>query len=311
MNTKIPAVSHRWLDPATVAAAMIGVTLVGNQPLIDALAIGGIGVIVPLALGGSTRWSVVAVISAVALAIGPGPAATVLLLPALVVAGASTASAARHLDERGIASWGRRPWSLDDAARLLGPTWALVAIASLMASTAEVTLFGIGEPIVRLTAIHYLYAGVGALAVAHRLREERGPTPATSVALAATGIAPPIVAAGFVLTHPVPQIGGAVLMTVGVWLSAGVLLARAKDAPTRSRSALRTVSGLTPWVPMVLAVAWATAQHVADVPALSIPDMARFHGLANGAGFVFLGLLATSSERATRTEEQTLLEVNA
>lgn len=61
MSTKIHAGEQRWLGPATIAAAMVGVALVGNRPLIDALAIGGIGVIVPLALGGSTRWSAVAV----------------------------------------------------------------------------------------------------------------------------------------------------------------------------------------------------------------------------------------------------------
>ncbi|MEZ5180089.1 MAG: YndJ family transporter [Acidimicrobiales bacterium] len=45
------------------------------------------------------------------------------------------------------------------------------------------------------------------------------------------------------------------------------------------------------WAPMVLAVAWAAAQHF-DVPALSIPDMVRTHGAGNAIGFVGAGLLA-------------------
>jgi hypothetical protein len=44
------------------------------------------------------------------------------------------------------------------------------------------------------------------------------------------------------------------------------------------------------WVPMVLAVAWASGQHW-DVPALSIPDMARTHGLVNALAFVLCGLV--------------------
>jgi hypothetical protein len=41
---------------------------------------------------------------------------------------------------------------------------------------------------------------------------------------------------------------------------------------------------------MVLAVAWALGQHW-DVPALSIPDMVRTHGVANAFAFVICGLL--------------------
>jgi hypothetical protein len=114
-------------------------------------------------------------------------------------------------------------------------------------------------------------------------------------------MAPPVVAAGFVLNEALPQIGGAVLMTIGVWSSAAVLLVRAVSSRSAPNRLLRIVAGLTPWAPMVLAVSWATAQHVRDVPALSVPDMARLHGLANGLGFVLLGLLATSPSRWTAT----------
>ena len=49
------------------------------------------------------------------------------------------------------------------------------------------------------------------------------------------------------------------------------------------------LSGLAPWVPMVLAVAWASSLYW-DVPALSVPDMARTHGVMNVV-FVVAGLL--------------------
>lgn len=297
------------LQAFAVTVAALTVASLGQRPLVDAVVVFGLGVIAPLALGRSMRWTAAAVSSAAALVSGPGPVATVLAMPALVAAVGSFLSAVASLDVRGIASALARMRSLDALAVLLGPVWAVAAVGALLASTARVDLFGIGEPIVRLTAVHYLYAGVGALAVARRLRDERGSTRTTTLALVATALAPPIVAVGFVLGGPVPQIGGAILMTIGVWASATVLVARAFDGKRAGTSALRLAAGLAPWIPMVFAVAWASAQHVADVPALSIPDMARFHGLANGIGFVLLGLLATRPSARTATEEQMLLEV--
>lgn len=295
----------------TVIAAVLTVVATGQRPVVDAVVVFGLGVIVPLALGRSMRWTVAAVSAALALVIGPGPLATVLVVPAVTAAIGSALSVAAGLEVRGARSVLTRVRSLDAVAVLLGPVWALAAVGSLLASAAEVPLFGIGEPIVRLTAVHYLYAGVGALAVARRLRVERGPTRSTTLALVATAVAPPIVAVGFILGGPVLQIGGAVLMTIGVWASAAVLLGRAVDGSGEGTSALRIGAGLAPWIPMVLAVAWATAQHVADVPALSIPDMARYHGLANGIGFVLLGLLATRPPARTAPQEPMLLEVRA
>jgi hypothetical protein len=41
---------------------------------------------------------------------------------------------------------------------------------------------------------------------------------------------------------------------------------------------------------MLLAVQWAVG-HNLGTPALSIPDMVRFHGVANAVGFSLLGVL--------------------
>ena len=51
---------------------------------------------------------------------------------------------------------------------------------------------------------------------------------------------------------------------------------------------------------MALAVAWAAGQHWA-IPVLSIPDMARTHGLANALGFILCGLIAGHLERRQET----------
>lgn len=234
--------------------------------------------------------------------LGPGPIATLLVVPAVVVADWSILDHLRRAGVRDIGSLLGLARSLDAATYVLAPTWAAVAVVSLLASVVKVKLFGIGEPIVRLTTVHYLYAGVGTLTIAWRLRRagDIGDRLAT-LAVAASAAAPLIVAAGFVLGQPLPQIGGAALMTIGVWSSAVVLFASVRRSTDTSDWLLRSAAGLTPWVPMVLALAWATAQHVAGTPAFSVPDMARFHGLANGIGFVFLGLLATRDAAASET----------
>jgi hypothetical protein len=123
-------------------------------------------------------------------------------------------------------------------------------------------------------------------------------------AVVCTAVAPPIVALGFVTEEAVPQVGGAVLLTVGVWLTAAGELREAlgRHGP-RVRRLLLAVSGIAIWAPMVLAVAWAAGQHW-DVPFLSIPDMARLHGLPNALGFVVAGLLARRMESIERIERE-------
>lgn len=284
-----------WSLALVTAAA--GTALLGGRPLVDSVVIVGIGVVVPLAMGRWGSWAMVASSVAVGLRLDEGWAATAFVLPAVALAGVTVWEAAVLLLTRSRAERRLRV-RIDEIALVLVPAWVVVATVSLAASTAAIELFGIGEPIVRLTAVHYLYAGAGALEIARRLHSEVGRWPSVAMAgLLATAAAPPVVAAGFVLHAPVPQIGGAVLMTLGVWSSATVLIVRAWSDRTAPRQAGRVVAGLTPWIPMVLAVSWASAQHVDGVRSLSVPDMARFHGLANGVGFVLVGLVATLSNR--------------
>jgi hypothetical protein len=113
-------------------------------------------------------------------------------------------------------------------------------------------------------------------------------------AMAMTAAAPPLVAVGFVTGLAIPQVGGAVLMTLGVWLTATLELRGAMDDSLDPlRRVLLAISGLAIWAPMVLAVAWAAGQHW-SIPILSIPAMARTHGAANALGFVLCGLAARS-----------------
>ena len=252
--------------------------------LIDGIVLLGVAVVIPLALGDSWRWAIAALAVAGSLVAPSGTAAAALAAVWLIVAAHGLVGRLRI-----AASSKVEPALVADVA---APAFACVAAGAFMCSRGNVSMFGIGEPIVQLTAVHFTYAGVGAVTLAgvvartHRV--------AGKFAVAATVSAPPVVALGFLLEHPVPQVGGAALMAAGVFAIATLQLMDLRLTNGVGRPLL-VVSSLAPWTPMVLAVAWA-ASNYADVPALSIPDMARTHGTMN-AVFVVAGLLA----RAHRT----------
>ena len=253
--------------------------------LIDGIVVLGIGVVLPLALGGPVMaWLAAAVAAFLGFQVRTGPAA-ILVVPfgivaVMVFAGRIPAAVRR----RTFATW--RDAGVAAAVEVVAPGYAVVAAISLVASRAGLELFGIGEPIVELTAVHYTYAGVAALVLAGAAAREsktsgRGRRLAF-VAVACTAVAPPLVAVGFTTRAAVPQVGGAVLMTIGVWSTAVLQLRAALSRGWSPAGTLLAVSGLSIWATMILAVAWAAGQHW-NVPALSIQDMARTHGVTNAA----------------------------
>jgi hypothetical protein len=255
--------------------------------VIDALTVLGVAVVLPLALGGPRgAWAVATIGAVLALLLPRGPLAASLVVPWVAVA----ASLARH---HLAAMRTGMPSPAAAAAAAAAAVYAVVAAWALVASRAGVSLFGIGEPIVQLTAVHYTYAGSAALILSARALEA---APArlgnvATIGMVLTAVAPPVVALGFVTGGALAQVGGAVLMTLGVFVTAALHLLAAVTAETGSSTArlLLAVSGLAVWIPMVLAVTWAAGQHW-DVPVLSIQDMARTHGVANAAGFILCGL---------------------
>lgn len=260
--------------------------------LIDLFVLAGVGIVLPLAMPSRGWWAAVAG-TAVALALPDGWLAATFVLPWLAVAVVPA-----------VRSW-RRP------TEALAAAYAVVAAGALFVSRLGWELFGIGEPIVELTAVHFTYAGCGALTLArgNLVAWSRSSARVMWAALAwgsvaTTAVAPPVVALGFVTGTAVPQVGGAVLMTVGVGATSLLQLRAAQD-PTGPPAArlLLGVSGLAAWVPMVLAVGWAAAQHVA-VPALSIDDMVRVHGTLNGLGFVVCGLVGWRLRTRDRRESR-------
>jgi hypothetical protein len=263
---------------------------------IDGLLAFGIVVVAPLAAtlvvpwaGRPRTWTACGAAAAVALVLERGSVpAVVAALPWSVW---TSAVAVRSLGGWWAAKDDRR---IDPAtlAPVVAPMYLAFGAGSLVFSRAGLTFRHLVEPIVELTAVHYTYAGFVATTLAWCLVRRSAPTGwtrrASTLALTLFLVAPPVVAAGFFLVDPLPQVGGATLLLAATWTVAIVTLAT-------TRSWLLRISSLSVFVPMLLAVSWAAAQFW-DVPALSIPAMARTHGTLNALGFGLLGVLGRRRE---------------
>jgi hypothetical protein len=251
-------------------------------PVMNLALVVGVGAVMPLSLRGSpARWAVAALATGISLLLPAGPLAGVFVAPWVLL---TIVAGVRSLSQREL-------WP----ALIAG--FAGTASLALVASRLELTLFGINEPIVKLTALHFTYAGAGTLALAVRLHQTR-PGRWSGVARVLVVLAPPVVASGFVARSALGQVGGATLMTAGVWM---VALLQAPDARRGPMRWLWRVSCLSPLVAMVLGVSWAANQYWSQVPALSVPDMVPTHGALNAFGFVLCGHLACWLEwRASR-----------
>lgn len=159
--------------------------------------------------------------------------------------------------------------------------------------------------VVRLTAVHFHYAGF-AVPVLAATGLAAVDFYASRVSLVtgciAAVVGPFVVAMGIALDTAVVRISGALIMTVAAWAIAfgTFLLSTSNSAltsvPMRGRGLVQMVgrwllvmSSLSPVVPMLLALQWAVAQH-SGIPSLGTADMASTHGLLNGVGFVVGGL---------------------
>lgn len=244
-------------------------------PVMNLALVVGVAVVWPLAFRRPfTAFQMAALGVVASLAVAPGWPAAVVLLPALGLALREVFSAV--LRKRLV------PLALAG--------FAVTSVSWLVLSRLEWTLFATPEPIVKLTAVHFTFAGVGSLSLAARAVEAR-PVALRRWAGLLLIVAPPYTAVGFITKQPVFQVGGAVLMSVGVLAVAMFLLQEARRREGRVRWLL-LASAASPWLGMALGVAWAANQYWPGVPALSVPDMVPTHGALNAFGFVLGGQLA-------------------
>lgn len=293
-------VGSRRPDPALgggavwLLALMAGAAGAGELTLVDALLLLGILVVVPLAVPlvpGSSRGHAAAALlagapTAPALLLDRGLLAGLLVLPWLAAAGAGTVL---------VAGWclsGRR--HVLDVVWIAAAVYLLVGAGWLVADRLDLQPVGFAAPFVQLTAVHFHFAGSASSVLAGCLlgwREGRLPRLAAALVVAA----PPVVAVGFVVYGPL-QIAGAVLLTAGLWILAWETIRGVAPNVGRLSGALLIVSGLAVLAPMVLAVQWAVGANYAT-PALSIPEMARLHGITNAVGFTLVGVLGWRGAR--------------
>ena len=215
-----------------------------------------------------------------------------------------------------LAWWtaGRFAWRWVTAARPCFDPEAIGAIAAVSfvgvsASFLSLSRFGIeppgiGEPIVLLTAVHFAFAGFATSVIAIRLYRKLSPvmpkTCITTIGLAVC--APPVVALGFETRMAVFQVGGALLMTLTVWLCSIMTALRLVPSVRGWPRILFAISAAVVWVSMFPALIWTVAQYV-SIDSWDIATIARTHGTLNGFGFSLCGLLgwAALDERHSKS----------
>ena len=287
--------SSGGVDPGVVGAALVlgavglGLRGIGDLTLVDAMLLVAVLCVVPLAVRLVPPWSPRHAPAALAAGLPVVPAllleqgvlAAALCLPwfAATVAGSVLAATWWWRTRPG---WAAGAWVVAAAYLAVGAAWVVADRLALAPA-------GVMAPFVQLTAIHFHHAGFGAAVLAActwRARPSRG----SGVALALVVAGPPVVATGFLL-HGLLQVVGAALLAVGLWVLAWqVVVAGLAGQVTGTSRVLLTVSALATLAPMVLAVQWASGSAF-GTPALGIPAMARWHGIANAVGFVLLGVV--------------------
>ena len=179
----------------------------------------------------------------------------------------------------------------------------VVGGAWLVASRLGMRPMGIQEPIGLLTAVHFHFAGFATAMIAVatfqclelRARLSSELRWLKLIVLMVAGM-PIVVAAGFVIS-PVVKMGAAILFSASV---AGLAIAvrgcgRKAEDPT-ARILLQVAAGAV-FAGMVLSGVYAVADYMGS-DALTIPQMARSHGILNAVGFCMLGLLGWVMERS-------------
>ena len=218
----------------------------------------------------------------------PGVLAASLTLPWLLVSGLAGLSRLHDLLRRGF---GR----VEDVCFDAGLLYLVVGAAWLVLSRFGGSQFGFEEPIVLLTAVHFHYTGfavpliMGAVGRALNRAFPRAYTLFRFVAIGVIG-GPPLIAVGFVFS-PLLKVVAVIWLAVslvGLSVFSVVVLPTIRHRVAQGLLAISTISVL---VGMALAAVYAVGEFTGQLW-LSIPHMARTHGVINALGFTLCGLLA-------------------
>jgi hypothetical protein len=162
----------------------------------------------------------------------------------------------------------------------------------LVASRFGMRPMGIQEPIGVLTAVHFHFAGfaTATIAAATLLSAEKAGQRLWLKRVVALVVGLPyVVAAGFLIS-PALKMGAALMFSASVAVLALFLRDCGKRAHDPTARVLLQVASAAVFAGMVLSGTYAIADLLgSDV--LTIPQMARTHGILNAVGFCMLGLL--------------------
>jgi YndJ-like protein len=201
----------------------------------------------------------------------------------------------------GLVGLVRTGWrSLEGIAFHLARLDLAVAAGWFVASRAGISPMGFREPIVLLTGLHFHYIGfAGALLAGLTLRRfrVRGGR-ALPWIVAGLVFVPYLLAAGFVLSPVLKVVAALLLAACGLAFAIQWLLLA--DGLRRTAHGLLTAAAGAFLVGMMLAVLYSLLEYFHH-DGLTIPVMARWHGVANGPGFVLLGLLGWFAEGRAQT----------
>jgi hypothetical protein len=219
----------------------------------------------------------------------PGRLAAALVLPWLILGALCGLTALLRIINGG--------WHFPGVCYTAALAYLPVGAAWLFASRAGINPGGFGEPIVLLTAVHFHFSGLGASIMAGEVaRHLPGNSWTQRWIITGALLGTPLIATGFVFSPPLKMVAivffGSTLVTLAVMQ---FLLTRRMDSGW-SRLALR-ISSVSIAIGMILAAIYGVTDYF-DWAALSIPQMARWHGTLNALGFTLCGLLGWSFSKA-------------
>ncbi len=235
---------------------------------------------------GLLPWTGAALLVPGSFLVEPGRLAGGLVCPWLGVALAGALLALRDLMRA-------RPLTLERICNGVAALYLPVGAGWLVASRLGVAPMGFREPIVQLTAVHFHFTGFAAPVIAGRVvRIAGGRSARGCVGIAAGGLllGTPLLATGFVLSPPL-KVVAVLLLVVSLSLLSWLLLSNRRSLPGGLPRALATIAALSLPVGMSLTAVYGIGEFV-GIGWITIPQMALFHGLANGVGFSLCGLLA-------------------
>ena len=224
-------------------------------------------------------------LAVLALVVGRGPAAALVLPWWLATAGLAVAAAWRLVREVLAVRLALAPWKVGVALATgflaVGATW-------LVLDRAAIQPFGFDRTIVLLTAVHFHVAGF-VLTLAGSLAARRRPGIRVHATVLVLVVGTPLTALGFFGLPLVSWVGALLVAVAGIGIGI-VTIADARRSADPMASALLTVAGATLFVTMPLAAAYATGTTF-GIGFLDIPAMAGIHGGLNVVGFAIPAML--------------------